>query len=136
MIGPETCAKFFKMIAMRKIPEAEQELQKIQNKLDKSKDDLGYLRALEGLVLTQKSGDKNMYLSRVNLNENSVKEIRTEFLAHASNELHEEYDRGYFRALADYLKVIEDQKLWEETPKPPEKKYEDEIGKETDMPKP
>jgi hypothetical protein len=72
----------------------------------------------------------------VNLNENSVKEIRTEFLAHASNELHEEYDRGYFRALADYLKVIEDQKLWEETPKPPEKKYEDEIGKETDMPKP
>jgi hypothetical protein len=124
------------MIAMRKIPEAEQELQKIQNKLDKSKDDLGYLRALEGLVLTQKSGDKNMYLSRVNLNENSVKEIRTEFLAHASNELHEEYDRGYFRALADYLKVIEDQKLWEETPKPPEKKYEDEIGKETDMPKP
>jgi hypothetical protein len=135
MISPEACAKFFKLIATRKIPEAEEELEKIQTKLDTSKGDLGYLRALEGLILTQKSGDKNIYLSRASLDENSVKEIRREFLAHASNELHEDYDRGYFQGLADYLKVVEDQKLWEQMSKPTEKKIEDELGKETNVPK-
>jgi len=136
MIGPEICTKFLKMIAARKIPEAEQELQKIRNKLDKSIDDLGYLRALEGLVLTQKSGDNNLYLGRVNLDENSVKQIRQEFLAHASNELHEGYDRAYFRALADYMKVLEEQRVWEQMPKQPEKKFENEIGEETETSKP
>jgi len=136
MMSLETCAKLFKLIATKKIPEAEQELEKIQTKLETSKGDLGYLRALEGLVLTQKSGDKNIYLSRVNLDENSVKEIRREFLAHASNELHEEYDRGYLRALADYLKAVEDQKLWEQTAEPPEKNTDDELRKETKVLKP
>jgi DNA-binding FadR family transcriptional regulator len=135
MIGPEICSKFFRMLAMRKTPEAEQELQKIQTKLDKSRDDLGYFRALEGLVLTQKSGDKNLYLSGVNLNENSARQIKREFLAHASNELHEEYDRAYFRALADYIRAVEDQKPWEQTSKPDEK-YVDEIEEETDTTRP
>ncbi len=132
MIGSEICAKFFKMMATRKLPEAEQELEKIQVKMEKSKDDLGYLRALEGLVLTHKSGDKNLCLNRMPQDQESVKELRKEFLAHASNELHEEYDRAYFRALADYLKFIEDQAIWENASKAPEKKLEDEIGKEAD----
>ena len=135
MIGPEIASKFFKMIAVGRVPEAEQELEKVRGKLDQSRASLGYLRALEGLVLTEKSGDKTLFLNRVNLNPDSVKEIRKEFLDHASNELHEEYDRGYFQALADYMKVIEDEKIWEQWPKPAEKKLENEIEKETDLSK-
>ena len=129
MIGPDISVKFFKMIVTRKIPEAEQELEKIRGKLEKTKDDLGYVRALEGLVLTEKSGDKNLYLNRLNLDEKSVKEIHAQFIVHAANELHEEYDRGYFRALADYLKILENERIWEQTAKPTEKELENEIEK-------
>lgn len=131
MIGPDVVARFFKMTTNRKIPEAEDELEKIKAKLDRSKGDLGYLRALEGLVLTQKSGDKSLYLNRTNLDQDSVKELRREFLAHASNELHDEYDRGYFRALSDYVKTLDDLRIWDSAPSKPSEKYEDEIGKET-----
>ena len=131
MKGSEIPSNFFRMIANRKVPEAEQELEKTRVKLDKSKGDLGYLRALEGLVLTVKSGDKNLYLNKANLDQNSVKEIKRDLLVHASNELHDEYDRGYFCALVDYVKVLEDLKIWERT-RPPEEKYEEEIGKGTD----
>jgi uncharacterized membrane-anchored protein YjiN (DUF445 family) len=129
MIGPEVSAKLFKMIATRKIPEAEQALEKIRAKLDQSKDNLGYLRALEGLILTEKSSDENLFLNRANLNEKSIKEMRQEFHDHASNELHEEYDRGYFRALADYVKCLDDEKIWEQLPPPTQKKL-DEIKEE------
>jgi hypothetical protein len=129
MIGPDISVKFFKMIVTRKIPEAEQELEKIRGKLEKTKDDLGYVRALEGLVLTEKSGDKNLYLNRLNLDEKSVKEIHAQFIVHAANELHEEYDLGYFRALADYLKILENERIWEQNAKPTEKELENEIEK-------
>ena len=129
MIGPDMSIKFFKMIVTRRIPEAEQELEKIRGKLEKTKDDLGYVRALEGLVLTEKSGDKNLYLNRLNLDEKSVKEIHAQFIVHATNELHEEYDRGYFRALADYLKILENERIWEQNSKPTEKELENEIEK-------
>jgi hypothetical protein len=131
MIGSEVSAKLFKMIATRKIPEAEQALEKIRAKLDQSKDNLGYLRALEGLILTEKSSDEHLFLNRANLNEKSIKEMRQEFHDHASNELHEEYDRGYFRALADYVKCLDDEKIWEQLPPPTQKKLdeiEEEIG--------
>ena len=129
MIGPDISVKFLKMIVTRRIPEAEQELEKIRGKLEKTKDDLGYVRALEGLVLTEKSGDKNLYLNRLNLDEKSVKEIHAQFIARAANELHEEYDRGYFRALADYLKILENERIWEQNAKLTEKELENEIEK-------
>ena len=132
MIGPDISIKLFKMIVTRRIPEAEQELEKIRAKLEKTKDDLGYMRALEGLVLTEKSGDKNLYLNRLNLDEKSVKDVHGQFLTHATNELHDEYDRGYFRALADYFKILEDEKIWEQNTEPMEKKLEDQIEKGTE----
>jgi hypothetical protein len=134
MIGLEISTRFFKMITAKRIPEAEQELQKIRTKLDQSKDSLGYLRALEGLVLTEKSGDKSLFLNRIPINQETVKQIRREFMAHASNELHEDYDRAYFQALADYFKIIEDEKIWDQVSKRPERKLEDEIQKRTGTP--
>ena len=113
MVEHGMCNKFFKLIAMKKIPDAEHEFKKIQERIDNTKENSGYIRALEGLILARKSGDKNIYLARINATKNSVEETKKEFLAHASNELHDEYDRGYFKALAEYLKVVEDQRIWD-----------------------
>ena len=71
------------------------------------------MKALEGLVLTQKSSsDKYIYLARLNLNEETAEKLKMEFTKHASNELHGEYDRGYYKALSDYVDVIERNALW------------------------
>jgi len=113
LIDQTTVEKYFILIGERRMSEAERELQTIREKSDSSQWEKGYMKALEGLLLTQKSAsDKYIYLARVNLNEESAKKLKMEFAEHASNELHGEYDRGYFKALSDYVDVVERNALW------------------------
>jgi len=113
VIDQAAVEKYFILIGERRISEAERELQTIREKSDNSQWEKGYMKALEGLLLTQKSSsDKYIYLARVNLNEESAKKLKTEFTQHASNELHGEYDRGYFKALSDYVDILERNALW------------------------
>jgi len=105
--------KYLMLVGERRISEAERELQTIREKSDNSQGEKGYMKALEGLLLTQKSSsDKYIYLARVNLNEESAKKLKLEFTEHVSNELHGEYDRGYFKALSDYVDILERNALW------------------------
>jgi len=113
LIDQAAVEKCFKLIGERRISEAERELQTIREKSDNSQWEKGYMKALEGLLLTQKStSDKYIYLTRVNIDEESAKKLKIEFTDHASNELHGEYDRGYFKALSDYVDVLERNALW------------------------
>jgi len=113
LIDQAAVEKCFKLIGERRISEAERELQTIREKSYNSQWEKGYMKALEGLLLTQKStSDKYIYLTRVNMNEESGKKLKMEFTEHASNELHGEYDRGYFKALSDYVDVLERNALW------------------------
>lgn len=113
MIDQAVVEKYFILIGERRMSEAERELQTIREKADSSQREKGYMKALEGLVLTQKSSsDKYIYLARLNLNEETAEKLKMEFAKHASNELHGEYDRGYFKALSDYVDVIERNALW------------------------
>ena len=113
MIDQAVVEKYFILVGERRISEAERELQTIREKSDSSQWDKGYMKALEGLLLTQKStSEKYLYLARVKLNEESAKKLKTEFAQHASNELHSEYDRGYFKALSDYVDALERNALW------------------------
>jgi hypothetical protein len=52
--------------------------------------------------------DKYIYLPRAlsNRTEESVNLLRKEFGEFASNEIHGEYDRGYFKALEDYVTLL------------------------------
>ncbi len=75
-------------------------------KIDSKKEE-GYLKALEGLLLTIKSNDdKYLYFSKTSFNPNALKTLRKEFKEHVESSLHSDYDRGYFSALLDYLKII------------------------------
>ena len=113
MIDQAVVEKYVILIGQRRISEAERELQTIREKSDNSQWEKGYMKALEGLLLTQKStSDKYSYLARVNLNEESAKKLKMEFTQHASNELHGEYDRGFFKALSDYVDILERNALW------------------------
>jgi hypothetical protein len=52
--------------------------------------------------------DKYIYLPKVLVNrgEESINQLRKDFGEFAANEIHGEYDRGYFKALEDYVTLL------------------------------
>ena len=89
--------------------DAEKELDIIRQKVQNTPWYKGYVKALEGLLLTYRNNDdKYIYLPKAlsNRTEQSVNELRKEFGDFAVNETHGEYDRGYFKALEDYTALL------------------------------
>ncbi len=106
--GPSV-AKFLQHMEERAWTEAEKELDIIRQKLENSAWSRGYVKALEGLLLTKRSNDdKYLYLPKAleNKTEEAINSLRNGFVEFASNELHGEYDRGYFKALEEYVGLI------------------------------
>jgi len=109
----EIASGYLKAIAEQKPKDGEKEFEQLKNSLGKSEWDKGYLKALEGLLLTLKSNDgRYLYLQRTKLDEKTVKKIKEEFKKHSKSELHADYDRGYFAALTDYASILEQLKPW------------------------
>ena len=101
--------RFFQSVEARAWTDAEKELDGIRQKAQNASWYKGYVKALEGLLLTYRSGDdKYIYLPRAlaDRSEESVNQLRKEFGEFASNEIHGEYDRGFFKALEDYVTVL------------------------------
>lgn len=68
----------------------------------------GYLKALEGLLLTAKSNeDKYLYLAKIEKTAKNYKALRKEFSSQTKVPLHADFDRGYFQALESYMKKLE-----------------------------
>ena len=60
------------------------------------------------MLLTAKSSDdKYLYFSKIEKTPKNLKTLRREFGEQAKNSLHGDFDRGYFQALEDYVKVLE-----------------------------
>ena len=115
--------KFLQLVEERGWTEAEKELDIIRQKAQNSAWSRGYVKALEGLLLTNKSSDdKYLYLPKAlaNRSEEIVKSLRNDFAEFASNDLHGEYDRGYFKALEEYLGLIATMKTAPGQPSNPE----------------
>lgn len=68
----------------------------------------GYFRALYGMYLSRKSnGDEYSLFSKLDLSDKvAVHGYRREFLDHTKNGLHGDFDRGYFSAWADCMRVL------------------------------
>jgi hypothetical protein len=89
--------------------DAEKELDGIRQKAENAPWYKGYVKALEGLLLTYRTNDdKYIYLPRAlaNRDEEPINQLRREFGEFAANEIHGEYDRGYFKALEDYVTLL------------------------------
>ncbi len=69
----------------------------------------GYLKALEGLLLTAKSNDdKYLFLSKVEKTEKNLRAMTRDFAGQTENRLHTDYDVGYFQALESYTRKLEE----------------------------
>ena len=105
---PNQAENFFQAVIDRRISDAEKELDSIRASIPASDAATGYLKALEGLLLTAKSNDdKYLYLSKIEKTPKKLKAIRKEFTNHSTNVLHAAYDKGYFQALESFMRKLE-----------------------------
>jgi len=103
--------RLFQLVSERKFAEAERVLERINARMEKSGQtdfNRGYMEALNGIVLTQRSGSESYeFFSNLTLNDvDGSKRHYRDFVNQTKNRFHADYDRGYFSALADYMRVV------------------------------
>jgi hypothetical protein len=101
--------RYFQLVVSRQFAEAERELERIKQKMHKTEWNRGYFRALYGMLLARRSNNNDSYafFSKLDLNDKAALHgYRREFLEHVKNRLHGDFDRGFFSALADCMRVL------------------------------
>ena len=100
--------RFFQLIINRQFAEAERELERLKQRMHKTEWNHGYYMALRGMLLTKRSNNNQYtFLSKIDLNDKkSLQEYKKEFLNHVRNKLHTDYDRGFFSAWADCMRIL------------------------------
>jgi len=107
-ISPTFATRFFQLITERRFAEAERMLERLREKVEKTEWNEGYLQALNGMLLAKKTNnDRYVFLSNVDFgNRKELQKYQQEFLEHAENRFHADYDRGFFSAWAEYTRVL------------------------------
>lgn len=100
--------RFFQLISTRQFAEAERILERLRQKIHVSERNRGYFQALYGMLLAQKSNnDRYAFLSSADVsNKKMIKAYRQEFQSHVDSRLHGDYDRGFFEAWVDFMKIL------------------------------
>jgi hypothetical protein len=119
--------RYFQLIVKRKFTEAARELERLKQKMQKTEWNRGYFRALYGMYLSRKSnGDVYAFFSKLDLTDKAALHgYRREFLNHMRNGLHGDFDRGYFSAWADCMRILTRMAI-----QPYEKRQSNEVEKE------
>ena len=100
--------RYFQLVVNRQFTEAERELERLKQKMQKTEYNRGYFRALYGMLLSRRSSNDNYALfSKLDLTDKaSLHMYRREFLEHTRNGLHGDFDRGYFSAWSDCMRIL------------------------------
>jgi hypothetical protein len=107
-ISQALVTRYFQLIVKRQFTEATRELERLKQKMHKTEWNRGYFRALYGMYLSRKSsGDAYAFFSKLDLTDKeALHGYRREFLDHMRNGLHGDFDRGYFSAWADCMRIL------------------------------
>jgi hypothetical protein len=108
-ISQALVTRYFQLIVGRQFTEAERELERVKQKMQKTEWNRGYFRALYGMYLSRKNAatDDYAFFSKLDLSDKvALNSYRKEFLMHMGNGLHGDFDRGYFSAWADCMRII------------------------------
>ncbi|PMB74075.1 hypothetical protein C0199_01445 [Candidatus Bathyarchaeota archaeon] len=101
--------RFFQLILNKQFAEAERELERLKQKMHKTEWNRGYFRALYGMLLVRKSNNNDSYafFSKLDLSDKeALQAYRRKFLSHMKNRLHGDFDRGFFAAWSDFMRVV------------------------------
>jgi hypothetical protein len=107
-ISQALVTRYFQLIVNRQFTEATRELERLKQKMHKTEWNRGYFRALYGMYLSRKTnGDAYAFFSKLDLADKAALHgYRREFLDHMQNGLHGDFDRGYFSAWADCMRIL------------------------------
>lgn len=101
--------RYFQLLVNRQFTEAKRELERLKQKMHKTEWNRGYFRALYGMLLARRSNNNGSYtfLSKMDFSDKeALHGYRREFLDHVRNKLHGDFDRGFFSAWADCMRVL------------------------------
>ncbi|RJS92625.1 hypothetical protein CW705_02460 [Candidatus Bathyarchaeota archaeon] len=103
--------RFFLLVSERKFAEAERVLQRIRTRMNQNRRrefNKGYLDALNGIILSYRSGGGSYeFFSNLDMSDvSALKKHYEDFKRNAGSRFQADYDRGYFSALSDFLRVI------------------------------
>lgn len=102
-------SRYFQLLVYRQFTEAERELERLKQKMHKTEWNRGYFRALYGMMLARKSNNNDSYafFSKLDLNDKTaLNNYKHEFSEHMKNGLHGDFDRGFFSAWTDCMRVL------------------------------
>jgi hypothetical protein len=107
-IAQALVTRYFQLIVSRQFAEAERELERVKQKMQKTEWNRGYFRALYGMYLSRKNAtDDYAFFNKIDLSDKvALNDYRKEFLNHMGNGLHGDFDRGYFSAWADCMRIV------------------------------
>ncbi|MDG6222988.1 MAG: hypothetical protein IAX21_01165 [Candidatus Bathyarchaeota archaeon] len=121
--------RFVQLLKGRRFAEAERVLERIKESTNTTEWNSGYIHALDGILLTQKSSDSYAFLANIDLDdEKTLRKSRKEFLKEYKNKVHQDFDRGFYAAWADFtliaVREITNKEAKEPTPEIEEKSAE------------
>jgi len=88
----------------RRFTDAEKAMEDIKaRKFTDTEFKTGYINALEGLLLSVRSGDERDFYNRNNFDEKSLKAHRDEFKEFRKTPIRTQFDSGYFAAWSDIM---------------------------------
>lgn len=105
---PIQAAKYFQALASRFWSDAERELTELKKTTPKGDWARGYMKCLEGLLLSLKSNDdKYLYLPKALADPDNpdLEKLAKEFQEFSSFPMRADYDKGFFEALSEYILV-------------------------------
>jgi hypothetical protein len=99
--------RYFQLVVARQLAEAERELDRLKQKMQKTEWYRGYFRALYGMYMSRKTNDSYAFFSKIDLTDKpALHGYRREFLDQTRNGLHGDFDRGFFSAWADCMRTL------------------------------
>ena len=105
--------KYLQLVVERKIGDAEKELEELRPKFSNTEWNRGYVKALEGLLMTRKANSDNyLFFARKEFDKKSLKGLEKEFAKNAESPLYGDYDRGYFSGLVQLTKIMEKEEIY------------------------
>jgi len=97
-------AEFIENLLDRKFTDAERSLEGVKGcSFSDEEYKAGYVNALEGLLLTVRSGDERDFLNKNEFTPESLKDYKSKFKGFASSPVRTSWDSGYFDAWADLM---------------------------------
>lgn len=100
----ESIVSYMEKLLDRKFTDAERALEQVkERKFGEDEYREGYIKALEGILISSRSGDERDFLNKAANTTEELKKYKAEFKAFTTKPIKSQFDDGYFSAWKDFL---------------------------------